>query len=345
MVRELPGSWSVFAKATGRIDPWPLLDALGGVEGLSRADPHELVRAGLPLDLAAQAGAAAPLPVPVPFVLAGEADYPARLLRLPHAPPVLFYQGSLEALNRPGVAIVGARRCTAEGRRTAAELARAVCLAGGVVVSGMAMGIDTAAHREALELGTTVAVLGQGLAVRRSSGAQRLVERIVGGGGLVLSEFLPSFAAKPFTFLLRNRVIAGLCRATVVVEAGHRSGSLNTARHALEAGREVLAVPGGVRAECSQGCLTLIEQGATMVRGASTVLRAAGLCAGPPSERAGEPEDDTQRLLRALDQGKDVEALAAATGQPMVRVIAALAELEAVGLIRRLPGRRYQLTR
>ncbi len=342
-MRAVPGPWAALASASGRVDPWSLIDALGGVDAVSSATPERLAQAGLRLDLAARAGVASPCETRVPFVLAGEEDYPRALQLLPFAPPVLFSDGALGALGPPGIAIVGARRCTADGRRTAAELARAVCLAGGVVISGMAMGIDTAAHREAMAVGVTAAVLGQGLTAPMSTGAQRLRGNIVQSGGVVLSEFLPDVPARRFTFLQRNRVIAGLARATVVVEAGHRSGALNTARHALEAGREVLAVPGGHRSECSQGCLTLIEQGATMVRTPATVLAAAGLEGGLTLTPEGADAPESLQLMNVLRRGGTVESLSTASGQPMVKVLTVLAELEAVGLVRRLPGQRFQL--
>lgn len=340
---SLPGPWVALAVASGRVDPWPLLERLGGPAGLEGAGRDALLAAGLPLDLAAKVLNTPPLTCSVPYLLAGRPGYPGALTTVPYAPPVLFYQGSPEVLSeRVGVAIVGARRCTQDGRRSAAELARAVSLAGGVVVSGMAIGIDTAAHRAAMNHGPTVAVLGQGLEVGHSAGARRLRAEIVESGGAVLSELLPGMPARTWTFLQRNRVIAGLCQATVVVEAAARSGALSTARHALEAGREVLAVPGHYHAPASQGCLGLIEQGATVVRSPATLLESAGLdgAAGGGSERDLPP---SARLLEdVLQRGGTLEQLAGRAGIPLVDACALLMELELAGVVRRLPGQRYE---
>jgi DNA processing protein len=320
-----------------------MLERLGGPDRLLRAGREALLEAGLPLDLAAQVLSSRDLACSSAFVLAGEPAYPRALHLLPYAPPVLFYRGNLQVLERPAVAIVGARRCTQRGRRSAAELARAVSLAGGVVVSGMAIGIDTAAHREAMVHGPTVAVLGQGLAAPHSAGALRLRDEIVAGGGLVLSELPPETVAQRFTFLQRNRVIAGLCRATVVVEAAARSGALSTARHALEAGREVLAVPGHYGDPSSAGCLAIIDQGATLLRSPATLLDAAGLI-GAEGVPAKELPPAALMLDDALQRGGTIEQLAGRAGIPVVQAISILTELELAGLVRRLPGQRYQRT-
>ena len=338
----LPGIWSVLSLFSGRVDPWPVLSTLGGCDALTAAGRPALLRAGVPLDLVARASTEGDLVSPVPFLLAGGPGYPAALAALPYAPPVLFYQGRLAALDNPAVAIVGSRRCTAEGRRSAAELARAVTLAGGVVVSGMAIGIDTAAHREAMAHGSTVAVLGQGLAAPSSHGARRLRDEMVAGGGAVLSEFLPDHPPQGFTFLQRNRVIAGLARATVVVEAGQRSGALSTARHALEAGREVLAVPAHYRSEASAGCLRLIEQGATIVRSPGTVLEAARLVGEGATRDSASLPLSARVLEDALQRGGTVDQLALRAGVPIVQACGILIELELAGLVRRLPGQRYE---
>jgi DNA processing protein len=339
---QLSSAWTALALASGRVDPWPVLETLGGVDALEAAGRGELSAAGLPLDVVASMLAGPCTNSPVPFVLAGQPAYPEALTALPFAPPVIFYEGELGLLGAPAVAIVGARRCTAEGRQTAADIARAVCLAGGVVVSGMAIGIDTAAHKAALECGRTAAVLGQGLAAWHSRGAWRQREEIVRGGGVVLSEFLPHLGPRRFTFLQRNRVIAGTSRATVVVEAGLRSGALSTARHALEAGREVLAVPGHYRAPASAGCLALIEQGAVVVRSPATVVEAAGLLQARGAEGP-RPLPDAARILDdALQRGGTLEQLAGRAGIPVVQASAILVELELAGLVRRLPGQRYE---
>jgi DNA processing protein len=206
----------------------------------------------------------------------------------------------------------------------------------------MAIGIDSAAQSEAVRVGRTVAVLGQGLGRDGASGAMRLRAGIRGSGGAVVSELLPETPAQAWTFLSRNRIIAGLARATVVVEAPHRSGALSTARHAVEAGREVLAVPWPYTHDPGAGCLDLAERGATVVRGPATVLCAAGLRA--PSDRPdGDGTSPALRLLAAgLARGATLEQLAARADLTVAQALSMLAELEATGLVRRLPGQRYE---
>jgi DNA processing protein len=208
--------------------------------------------------------------------------------------------------------------------------------AGGVVVSGLAAGIDSEAHGAAG--GQTIAVLGQGLLAPMPAWQCRVREAILADGGLVLSEFPPDAPAQTWTFPIRNRIIAGLAGAVVVVEAGQRSGARITARNALEYGREVLAVPGPLGAAASAGCLDLIEQGATMVRAIATVLQAARL-GGVRPERAGAERD--ARVLAALGPGGTPEQVEGATGLDRRAVMAALGALELTGRVTRLPGRRY----
>ncbi len=339
----LPASWVVACRASGRFDPWPVLGALGGPQAFAQAGPRALTAAGFPLDAAALVAATPPLDTPHAFVLAGDRGYPPALEGVPHAPPVLFLQGDPALLERPGVAIVGSRRCTGWGMRTARCLARAVALAGGVVVSGLARGIDTAAHEGALEPGATIGVPGVGLDVSDRPSALRLRRRIIEAGGLVASEFLPTEAAQRWTFLQRNRVIAGLARAVVVVEADHRSGALSTARHALAQGREVLAVPGPWDVPTSRGCLDLIENGALVVRGPRTVLAAAGLEAPAARPPAGLPP--VARVIEeSLALGGTVDQVAARAGVSVAEALQLLADLEMAGLVRREPGQRYVRT-
>ncbi len=200
-------------------------------------------------------------------------EWPVPLRGLPGAPVALAYEGNLGLLAAPAVAIVGTRRCTATGRRLARELARAVVQAGGVVVSGLAAGIDAEGHIAAA--GRTIAVLGQGLDSPMAGWQARLRERVLAEGGLVLSEYPPAQPAAAWTFPRRNRIIAGLACTTVVMEAGHRSGAKITAHNAAEYGRRVLAVPGLPDCESFAGCLDLIEEGAEVYRGVGSVLLAA----------------------------------------------------------------------
>lgn len=341
----LPASWSAAARYSGRFDPWPSVDALGGAESFSRARPDDLMAAGVPVAVASRALSDGPLQVSVPFVVAGAPEYPKALRGVPFAPPVLFYQGDLSVLQRPMVAIVGTRRCTPYGRRTAWSLARGVAMGGGVVVSGLAIGIDMAAHEGAMEKGATVAVLGHGIQAGWRPGARRLGEDICRKGGVVLSEFLPEWPAGRFTFTQRNRVIAGLGRATVVVEAGHRSGALSTARQALAIHREVLSVPGPITGGASEGCLDLIERGATVVRGLSTVLEAAGLTKGGGPGDAGLVPGTLGVVRDLLLMGATLDQLVASSGLPVAAALSALAELELAGVVRREAGQRFVMTR
>lgn len=210
------------------------------------------------------------------WLRADEANWPAALLGLPGAPVALSWEGNLDLLEAPGVAIVGTRRCTSTGRVMAREYAAAVAAAGGVVVSGLAAGIDAEAHLAAG--GRTIAVLGQGLAAPMPAWQAEVRRRVLREGGLVLSEYAPDMHADVWTFPQRNRVIAGLARGVVVVEAGHRSGAKNTAHHAMEFGREVAAVPGWPSLPSFAGCLDLVEEGCSVVRGPASVvaLLAAG---------------------------------------------------------------------
>jgi len=210
----------------------------------------------------------------------------------------------------------------------------AVAASGGVVVSGMAWGIDAEAHEAAG--GATVAVLGQGLSAPMAAWATRLRASIVKQGGLVVSEFPALMPASKITFPIRNRVVAGLSRAVVVVEAAKRSGSRITAGLGRDYGREVLALPGPPEAEVSEGCLDLIEEGVTMVRSPRTVLAALGL-----DRPAVSPRTREGRLLAVLGGGATPEEIAERTGLDLRALQELLGELELRGLVRRAPGRRY----
>ena len=196
-----------------------------------------------------------------------DAAYPALLAAIHDPPPELFLRGSGETalLERPAVAIVGARACSSYGRSVARSLARETAAAGVAVVSGMARGIDGEAHRGALDAGgVTVAVLGCGVDRDYPAAHADLARRIC-EQGLVVSEYEPGVEPAPWRFPARNRIIAGLCRATVIVEARERSGALITADFALEEGREVLAVPGEITSALSDGTNALLRLGATPV--------------------------------------------------------------------------------
>lgn len=207
------------------------------------------------------------------IILWHDERYPALLRQLPDAPALLYCRGDLSLLRAPAVAVVGSRDCTAEGLKVAADIARRLSACGITIVSGMALGIDSAAHSCALrEVGKSIAVLGTGLDVIYPPSNTQCYETL-GREGLLVSEFAPGVLPLPGNFPLRNRIISGLSLGVLVVEAALRSGSLITARLALEQNREVYAVPGPVFAKNSQGCQDLIRQGAHVVFAAEDIVR------------------------------------------------------------------------
>jgi len=259
-----------------------------------------------------------------------------RLLAAIHDPPrVLFLRGEGETalLDLPTVAVVGARACSSYGRSVARLLARELAAAGAVVVSGMARGIDGEAHRGALDArGITVAVLGCGVdrdyPAAHAELARRICER-----GLVVSEYEPGIEPAPWRFPARNRIIAGLSRATVVVEARERSGALITADFALEEGREVLAVPGEITSALSAGTNALLRLGATPVTRAGDVLESLGVevVAGDPSPSLGT--DAAALLERLRDGALTADELVRRSSIEPAAASAALLELELAGAV------------
>jgi DNA processing protein len=257
-----------------------------------------------------------------------DAAYPRLLSAIHDPPPTLFVRGagSEAILSRPAVAVVGARACSAYGRSVARSVARELAAAGLVVVSGMARGIDGDAHRGALESGVTVAVLGCGVdrdyPAAHAELARRICER-----GLIVSEYEPGIEPAPWRFPARNRIIAGLCEATVVVEARERSGALITADFALEEGRDVLAVPGEITSNLSAGTNALIRLGAIPVTCAGDVLELFGLAlAEPETVSLGAA---AQALLERLRDGAlTADELVRASGVEPAAASAALMELE-----------------
>ena len=246
----------------------------------------------------------------------GDAGYPALLAEVADAPPVLWALGDLELLARPMMAMVGARNASSLGLRMAARLATTLGEAGQVVVSGLARGIDGEAHRAALDTGT-VAVLAGGVDVTYPEENAKLMADIA-ARGLLLSEQPMGLIPQARHFPLRNRIIAGLCRGVVVVEAAARSGSLITARDAADLGREVLAVPGHPFDARAAGCNLLIRDGATLVRGAADVLEAAGL----PKARQAATEDrvSAQVLPGPTPARRPLTEIAALHGQILARL-------------------------
>lgn len=258
----------------------------------------------------------------------------------------LWLRGSAEGLRAPCVSIVGTRAATAYGRGIARQLARDLCKAGCTIVSGLALGIDAAAHEGALDAnGTTIGVLGGGhdqFFPRRNA---ELAQRMIAAGGAVLSPFPPSMPTVPHQFLVRNGIVAALSDACVVVEAPARSGALNTAQWAA-ASIPVLVVPADVDRASFAGSHALIRDGATLARDAGDVLEALALDRLPLRvESRAEPSEPVQRaLIRALGSGElDLDSLVTASGCTPAETFAALAVLELDGLVERRSALRFAL--
>jgi DNA processing protein len=272
--------------------------------------------------------------------------YPPSLLEMPDAPAVLHVAGRLPALDldrEPAVAIVGARRASAYGLEMARSLGRGLATAGVTVISGMALGIDAAAHAGALEAeGSTVAVLA-GAAQIAYPASKRALHARIAGAGAVVSELPPDFRAQRWCFPARNRVIAGLARLTVVVEATERSGALITARVARDLGRDVGAVPGRVTSPLAVGTNALIDDGAALVTGAQKALDLACGVGMRVAAADGEPrlEPRLRRVLDAVASGTDTPAALVASGLNPGEALAGLGELELLGLLRRSLDGRY----
>lgn len=283
------------------------------------------------------------------IVTLGDTAYPNRLLEIPDPPPLLYIRGNLAHLNLPALAIVGSRNATAQGTRNAERFARAFSDAGLTIVSGLALGIDGAAHRGALQgRGSTAAVLGTGVDVVYPARHAELAEAVVSRGALV-SEFPLATQPAAGHFPRRNRLISGLSLGCLVVEAALESGSLITARAALEQGREVFAIPGSIHSPLSKGCHALIKAGAKLVESADDVLselsaflpRDAAPRAAAPSQNP-DTIGDAPLLKLMGDDPVDVEALRARTGWPAERIAAELLQLELAGRVATLAGGLFQ---
>ena len=337
-----------------------LLKALGGpeeVRGASRASLAKLV----PVEVAS-AIERGPDPALLERTLSwiaepghalvawDDADYPRALLTISDPPPAFYYSGGHELLNRPSIAIVGSRNATPQGMDNAEAFAATLSGAGFTIVSGLALGIDTAAHRGGLSArGSSIAVMGTGPDRIYPSANRGLGQRLDAEGG-VLSEFPLGTPPLPANFPRRNRLLSGLSRGVLVVEATLASGSLITARFAAEQGREVFAVPGSIHSPFSKGSHRLIKEGAKLVETAQDVLEELGGVApteGPGTQApARDVEGDAGRVLEAL--GHDpagVDALTARTGLAAGAISVALVELELSGRITSLPGGAFQRVR
>ncbi len=270
-------------------------------------------------------------------------DYPALLREIPDPPLALHCIGDRSLLARLSVAMVGSRRASPYGVNAAAHLARQLVAANVVIVSGLARGIDAAAHHAALDAhGATIAILGTGIDVIYPRSNARLYKRIA-ERGLILTEFPPGTPPKREHFPIRNRLISGISRGTVIVEATSRSGSLITARMAAEQNREVFAVPGSIFSAGSVGTHRLIQYGAKLVHDVNDILEELPGHLHVTQTQEAEPDSPLREVLAVLtrDEGSHVDALAQKLGRTTGAVAESLLQLELGGWIRALPGARY----
>jgi DNA processing protein len=277
-----------------------------------------------------------------------EEDYPETLRSLACPPPVLYFRGALVPDDRRALAVVGSRRPSAYGLTAAGKLSGEMARAGFTIVSGLARGIDAAAHEAALAAGgRTLAVLAHGLDQLYPREHRKLHDRLVEQGA-ALSEFPLGFAAVPGNFPRRNRIISGLALGVLVVEAGTTSGSLITARWATEQGREVFAIPGNFNSPLSVGTHALIQDGAKLVTRLEDILEELQAAQPLLPETKPKPKPPVltpvqEKIMKALESGRlQVDQLALACGQPIPGLLAELLILELKGLVVNSPGQMYE---
>jgi len=282
------------------------------------------------------------------LVTLADSEYPRLLLEIPDPPPLLYARGKLELLQRAALAVVGSRNATVQGERNAEGFSKAFSENGLCIVSGLALGIDAAAHRGGLAgPGSTIAVLGTGIDVIYPTRNASLAEEI-SRAGLLLSEF--PLATKPAAqnFPRRNRLISGLAHGCLVVEAALASGSLITARAAADQGREVFAVPGSIHSPLSKGCHALIKSGAKLVESAEDVLaelsgfRRTGYASTTATRASAQPSENEQLLGHMGFDPVDVDSLCSRAGLSVEQVSSELLRLELAGRVAALPGGLYQ---
>ncbi len=278
------------------------------------------------------------------IITLADASYPPALLEIADPPSVLYVRGNPDLLHRRGIAVVGSRNATPQGTQTAESFARHLAAQGLCIVSGLALGIDAAAHRGALAAqGETVAVIGTGAdriyPARNKELAIAIAER-----GAIVSEFPLGTPAVAYNFPRRNRIISGLARGVLVVEAAPESGSLITARLAAEQGREVFAIPGSIHSPVARGCHKLIKQGAKLVETAQDILEELGnFAAAPMPAAAPSATPDESPILAALGHDPcSLDDLVERTGQSADQLLPELLSLELGGSLAPLPGNRYQ---
>jgi DNA processing protein len=314
-------------------------------------DPGTAVSSGIDRDLEWLAGPGRCL------LTVDDPRYPAQLAAVPGMPAALFVRGDPAVLARPQVAIVGSRAATASGCETAFDLSARLAAHGFAITSGLAAGIDAAAHRGALAAGgVTIAVCGTGLDRVYPPGHEGLADEIAAAGALV-SEFPTGTPPAPYNFPRRNRLMSGLARGVLVIEAAARSGSLITARLAGEQGREVMAVPGSIHNPRARGCHRLIKDGAALVESVDDVLAALGVsrlesatdrasvARDPAKIPQGTLDSDAEMLLNALGfEPTDLDRLVERTGMSARSALSKLQLLELEGRVETLAGGRYSRT-
>jgi DNA processing protein len=275
-------------------------------------------------------------------IVLGDAAYPASLLETADPPLLLYAQGRVDLLQAASIAVVGSRNPTAQGSDNARAFAKHLSQAGLAVVSGLALGIDGAAHEGALAGPSgTIAVMGTG-ADRIYPARHRALAHRIAGDGLLLTEFEIGTPPLAENFPQRNRLIAGLARGTLVVEAALPSGSLSTARAALEAGREVFAIPGSIHSPQSRGCHALIKQGAKLAESAEDITSELQWKVTRPPAASFEPPEESPLLAALGHEPATLDALGARTGMRAADLNAQLLELELDGRVARLPGGLFQ---
>jgi len=280
------------------------------------------------------------------LVTLADSDYPKLLLEIPDPPPLLYLKGRRDLLGAPCLAVVGSRNATPQGLKNAEHFSAALSDAGLTIVSGLALGIDAAAHEGGLQgRAGSIAVVGTGLDIVYPARNRDLAHRLAAGGA-ILSEFPLGTPGMAGNFPRRNRLISGLSAGCLVVEAALASGSLITARLAGEQGRDVFAIPGSIHSPLSKGCHQLIKQGAKLVDAAEDILQELGMTlisASPATTVADAPDDDLMTSL-GFDP-VSFDELCARSGMPADQLSARLLELEVAGLVSALAGGRYQRLR
>jgi len=275
------------------------------------------------------------------LVAIGDTAYPALLAQISDPPGILFVRGDIASLGTPQIAIVGARGASPEGRQQASRFAAGLAKAGFAVTSGLAQGIDAAAHEGALGAGRTLAVMATGPERIYPAAHTKLAKRILQAGGTLVTEFPPGIRTRRDHFTQRNRIITGMSLGTVVVEARIQSGSLVSARLAAEQGREVFAVPGSLQNPFSRGCHRLLRDGANWLETLEDIREVfPSMChlaetAAPQSPATSISHPLLEHFITGLNPA---EALAERSGLPVDQLLAQLTELEIEGLVQRLPG-------